>query len=196
MVFDVTRKIEVGTGIFCQFDEAGPTAAEEGDAANGHVRVAGIGQGVAVEEGLYLLEDGHSRFRRRPIADTAHGKGMTGIFQRIDVVGRFFIGMSRNHSLQHPFEAPFRNDGLDPFFSDGFNVSDGADKGIRPFMGLKPPFSLRRKGTVAVVPDIAGAAVGQGLAKGVTVAFRDVDGDFIEFVFGNGNQAFDVRKAQ
>ena len=104
--------------------------------------------------------------------------------------------MSRNHSLQDLFEAPFRNDGLDPFFSDGFNVSNAADERIRSFMSFEPPFSLRRKGTVAVLSDIAGAAVGQGLAKGVTVAFRDVDGDFIELVFGNGNQAFDVRKAQ
>lgn len=55
-------------------------------------------------------------------------------------------------------------------------------------MGLEPPFSLDGKGTVTVISDIAGTAVSQGLTQGVTVAFRDVDGDFIELVLRNGNQ--------
>ncbi len=43
MVFDVACKVELGAGLFGQFNEAGSTASEESDAVNGDVRVAGIG---------------------------------------------------------------------------------------------------------------------------------------------------------
>ena len=177
VVFHIAGQIEVSPGLFRQINETGPTAAEEGNAANGHIRIAGIGQGVAMEDVLDLSKNGCSRFRCRPISDAAHGEGMDGIFQGIDVISRFFIGMSLDHSRQDLIEQAFRNDGLDPFFSYCFDLADAADKGIRPFMGLEPPFSLDGKGTVTVISDIAGTAVSQGLTQGVTVAFRDVDGD-------------------
>ena len=43
MVFDVACKVELGAGLFGQFNESGSTASEESDAVNGDVRVAGIG---------------------------------------------------------------------------------------------------------------------------------------------------------
>ena len=42
MIFDVACKVELGTGIFSQFDEARSAASEESDAADDDVCIAGI----------------------------------------------------------------------------------------------------------------------------------------------------------
>ena len=104
--------------------------------------------------------------------------------------------MSGQHGLYGLTELAFGYDGFDPFFCRFFDLPDFTDKGMRPFMGFETAFAFSRKGTVAVVADIAGTGVGQGLADGVTMAFRDVDGNFIEFVFGDGNEALQIRQAQ
>ena len=42
MIFDVACKVELGAGLFGQFNEAGSTASEESDAADDDVCIAGI----------------------------------------------------------------------------------------------------------------------------------------------------------
>lgn len=196
VVFDITCEVKLGTGVSRQFDEASSATSEKGDAADDDVRIAGIGQGIAMKEAFDFLQDVHSRFRCRPGPDAAHHEGMTGIFQRIQVIRRFFIGMSGQHGLYGLTELAFGDYGFDPFFCRFFDLPDFTDKGMRPFMGFETAFAFGRKGTVAVVADIAGTGVGQGLADGVTMAFRDVDGDFIEFIFGDGDEALQIRQAQ
>ena len=50
VVFDVTCEVKLGAGVFHQFDEASSAASKKGDAADDDVRIAGIGQGIAMKE--------------------------------------------------------------------------------------------------------------------------------------------------
>ena len=97
--------------------------------------------------------------------------------------------MSSHHGLDGLMEFAFGDDCFDSFFRNGFDFAYVADKGMRPFMGFKTAFSLGRKRTVAVVADIAGTGVGQSLAYDITVACWDVNGNFIELVFGDRYEA-------
>lgn len=66
---------------------------------------------------------------------------MTGIFQRIQVIRRFFIGMSGQHGLYGLTEFTFGYDGFNPFFCRFFDLPDFTDKGMRPFMGFETAFA-------------------------------------------------------
>ncbi|CDF04769.1 unknown [Megasphaera elsdenii CAG:570] len=104
--------------------------------------------------------------------------------------------MSCHHGLYGLMEFAFGNDGFNPFFCRPFDFADFTDKGMRPFMGFETAFAFGRERAVTVVADITGTGVSQGLADSIAVAFGDVDGDLIELIFGNGNEALQISQAQ
>ena len=66
---------------------------------------------------------------------------------------------------------------------------------MRPGQRLELPFSVCTEHAMAVIPDKTGTGLSQCHPHGFSVAFRDIYGEFVQWIRMNGNQALYVRQS-